>query len=133
MASGDGQLAALTAGELSRLRSRPPGLALALVGGDRDRARDFVQNELGPLEMAAGVRCIRLLATLEVFLEHGQRIANASAVSGQHRDTVHSHLREIERILGCKVEHRSAELLWALRLRRALSSDLAGGTDFATR
>jgi DNA-binding PucR family transcriptional regulator len=133
MASGERQLAAFEGEDFSRLRLRPPQLALALAGGDRDRARDFVRTELGPLEAVGRARCGRLLATLEAFLEHGQRIVNASAASGQHRDTVHSHLREIERILDCRIEHRSAELLWALRLRRALDVDSAGEAGFAMR
>lgn len=94
--------------------------ALAAFAGDRDRAASFAERELGPIELL-GPRSARLLVTLEGFLAHGQRIANASAVSGQHRDTVHRHLREVEEAIGCSVEERSAELLWALRLRRALS------------
>ena len=91
--------------------------AVALVGQDRERAAAFIKCELGPIEVA-GERSERLLQTLEAFLKHGQRVANASAISGRHRDTVHRHLREIEDLLGCKIEERSADLLWALRLRR---------------
>jgi DNA-binding PucR family transcriptional regulator len=93
--------------------------AIALVGGDSERAAAFVERELGPIE-ALGGRAERLLDTLELFLKHGQRVANASAISGRHRDTVHRHLREIEELLGCRIEERSADLLWALRLRAAL-------------
>lgn len=100
--------------------ARPPDRALELFGGDRERARRFVQRELGPLADSSGDRDERRLATLEAFLDNGQRVANASAVTGSHRDTVHRHLREVERLLGCRIERRSAELLWALRLRRAL-------------
>jgi DNA-binding PucR family transcriptional regulator len=92
--------------------------AIALLGRDREVAIAFVESELGSVE-ALGARSERLLETLEVFLKHGQRVANASAISGRHRDTVHRHLREIEELLGCKIEERSADLLWALRLRRA--------------
>jgi DNA-binding PucR family transcriptional regulator len=67
-----------------------------------------------------GERAERLLETLEVFLKHGQRVANASAITGRHRDTVYRHLREIEDLLGCRIEERSADLLWALRLRATL-------------
>lgn len=91
--------------------------AIALVGRDKEQAEAFIERELGPIDQV-GERAERLLETLEVFLKHGQRVANASAVSGRHRDTVHRHLREIEHLLGCKVEERSADLLWALRLRR---------------
>lgn len=90
--------------------------AMALFGQDRERAAVFVECELGQIE-ALGERAERLLETLEVFLKHGQRVANASAVTGLHRDTVHRHLREIEELLGCRIEERSADLLWALRLR----------------
>jgi DNA-binding PucR family transcriptional regulator len=86
---------------------------------DRAKAAAFIDEELGPIQ-ALGERAETLIETLEAFLQHGQRIANASAVSGRHRDTVHRHLREIEQLLGCKIEERSAELLWAIRLRRAL-------------
>jgi DNA-binding PucR family transcriptional regulator len=80
-----------------------------------------VERELGPIE-PLGVRGERLLETLEVFLKHGQRVANASAITGRHRDTVHRHLREIEDLLGCRIEQRSADLLWALRLRSAFGT-----------
>jgi DNA-binding PucR family transcriptional regulator len=90
--------------------------AVLLIGRDRGRAAEFIERELGAVE-ALGERAERLLDTLEVFLKHGQRVANASAITGRHRDTVHRHLREIEDLLGCKIEERSADLLWALRLR----------------
>lgn len=93
---------------------------LAAFADDRGRAAAFVQRELDPIELL-GARAARLLVTLEDFLANGQRIANASAVSGQHRDTIHRHLREVEEAIGCRIEERSAELLWALRLRRVLS------------
>ncbi|MGA7704926.1 MAG: helix-turn-helix domain-containing protein [Solirubrobacteraceae bacterium] len=91
--------------------------AMVLMGHDHEQAMAFVERELGPIE-ALGGRAERLLGTLELFLKHGQRVANASAISGRHRDTVHRHLREVEELLGCKIEERSADLLWALRLRR---------------
>jgi DNA-binding PucR family transcriptional regulator len=113
--------AAFAAGEAVTVVTRvTEGLdgAIALIGRDRDQAAAFVERELGPVE-ALGERAERLLETLEVFLKHGQRVANASAISGRHRDTVHRHLREIEELLGCRIEERSADLLWALRLRAA--------------
>jgi DNA-binding PucR family transcriptional regulator len=93
--------------------------AISLIGRDRDRASRFIRRELGAVE-ALGERAERLLETLEVYLKHGQRVANASALTGRHRDTVHRHLREVEDLLGCKIEERSADLLWALRLRTLL-------------
>lgn len=93
--------------------------AFAVFDNDFARAAQFVSEELGPVQRL-GSCGDRLLGTLEAFLEHGQRIANASAVSGKHRDTIHRHLREAEQLLDCRIEERSAELLWALRLRRAL-------------
>jgi DNA-binding PucR family transcriptional regulator len=92
---------------------------VALFGRDPDRAAAFIERELGPIE-ALGGRGERLLETLEAFLKHGQRVANASAITGRHRDTVHRHLRETEELLGCRIEERSADLLWALRLRTLL-------------
>lgn len=94
--------------------------ALAIFDGDRDRAASFVRGELGAIELSSP-RAGRLLRTLEIYLEHGQRVANASAVSEQHRDTVYRHLREVEELLGYSIEERSADLLWALRLRRAFA------------
>jgi DNA-binding PucR family transcriptional regulator len=99
--------------------------AIAFVGGDRERAIAFVEAELGPVE-ALGQRGSRLLETLEVFLSHGQRVANASAILGRHRDTVHRHLREVESLLGGTIEERSADLLWALRLRREFGAGPGG-------
>jgi DNA-binding PucR family transcriptional regulator len=100
--------------------------AIALAGADRERAIAFVTAELGPIERV-GERSGRLLETLEAFLSHGQRVANASAILGRHRDTVHKHLREAEDLLGCTVEERSADLLWALRLRRRFGIDSGNG------
>lgn len=122
MARGDGVASARLsrdAASVALRRAEAAERALAAFDGDCDRAARFASGELGRLERL-GPRSDRLLGTLEVFLEHGQRIANASAVSGQHRDTVHRHLREVEQLLDCRIEERSAELLWALRLRRVL-------------
>jgi DNA-binding PucR family transcriptional regulator len=101
---------------------------LVLLGNDSERASEFVHCELGPVIDTLGPRADRLLDTLQAFLDHGQRIANASAVTGRHRDTVHRHLREMEVLLDCRVEERSAELQWALRLRLGLQDrdDSAG-------
>lgn len=92
---------------------------ISLIGRDGERAAAFIEHELGAIE-ELGERAERLFETLEIFLKHGQRVANASAITGRHRDTVHRHLREIEELLGCKIEERSADLLWALRLRSRL-------------
>lgn len=93
--------------------------AVALLSEDRARAAAFVESQLGPVEVL-GSRGEQLLDTLELFLQHGQRVANASAISGLHRGTVHRHLREIESLLGCRIEAHSADLLLALRLRRVI-------------
>jgi DNA-binding PucR family transcriptional regulator len=96
---------------------------IALLGRDQEQAAAFVESELGPIQ-ALGKRSQRVLRTLETFLEHGQRVANASAICGLHRDTVYRHLCEIEELIGCKIEERSADLLLALRLRRAFGGSV---------
>jgi hypothetical protein len=89
---------------------------LAFAAEDAGRAARFVEFEIGPL-MALGTRSAELLATLEVFLEQGQRVADTGVVRGLHRDTVRSQLDEIEKLLARRIRDRSVELLLALRWR----------------
>jgi DNA-binding PucR family transcriptional regulator len=92
---------------------------VALAGRDRERAAEFVERELGGL-LAAGPRAEDLVGTLLAFLEHGQSSERASRVRKVHRSTIRRHIREIEELLGHRIEERSAELILALRLRHLL-------------
>jgi DNA-binding PucR family transcriptional regulator len=104
---------------MSSGKSKPETLDGTVIFLDWSAARitAFVDSELGPIEKV-GKRSERLLGVLEVFLQHGQRMSSTSTITGRHRDTVRRYIGEVEDLLGFRVEERSAELLWALRLRR---------------
>jgi DNA-binding PucR family transcriptional regulator len=86
---------------------------------DREFVARFVKQELGSVE-ALGRRGDVLLETLQVYLRHGQRPTNAARVCRCDPDTIRNRLREIEVLLGYRVEDRSVELGLALLLRKML-------------
>lgn len=92
---------------------------ILLLGQDLEWVDRFVERHLGPVEGIES-RAELLLDTLQAYLAHGQRPANASPACGCCTDTVHNRLGEIERALGCTIEERSLELALALWLRQRL-------------
>ena len=105
---------------------------ILLLSRDLEWVERFVRRQLGPVE-ALENRAQLLLDTLQAYLAHGQRPANASLVSGCCPDTVHNRLGEIEQALGCKVEERSLELALALRLRPLLYGSSSRPAEMADR
>jgi PucR C-terminal helix-turn-helix domain/GGDEF-like domain len=98
---------------------------LALAGRDPDRSAGFVEAELGPL-VAAGPNSTELLQTLQAYLEHGQRVGDAATVRGIHRNTATGHLNKIRDLLAPRrIDERSAELLFALRLHQLQNKPVA--------
>jgi hypothetical protein len=90
---------------------------LALVAHEPRRATEFVEAELTPV-LAVGPRAKGLLVTLQVYLEHGQRVGDTAHILDLSREKVRGQLNEIRALLAPrKIEERSAELLLALRLR----------------
>lgn len=96
---------------------RDVGLEVLLLG-DRERARAFVERELGDLA-AASNEGVRLRDTLEASLRLGSHVA-AAAELGVHEHTVRNRLRRAEEVLGQPLTRRSTEVQVALRLIRLL-------------
>ncbi|MDO9408158.1 CdaR family transcriptional regulator [Patulibacter sp.] len=88
---------------------------VSLLGADPERARRFVERELGPLargdEVAAGLR-----ETALAFLDHGGSHIGAAASLHVHKNTVYTRIRRAERELGVPVAPGRAALHAALTL-----------------
>jgi hypothetical protein len=91
-----------------------------LLLGDKQRARDFLTDELGPLG-AGDSFTRRLRETLLAWLTMGSH-ASAAAMLGVHENTVRNRLRAAEELLGVPLTGRRTELMVALRLERLLGS-----------
>jgi hypothetical protein len=94
----------------------------ALVGDERTRLREFVENELGPL-LTDGERDSDLRDTLRAYFSTGQNAASAAPLLGIHERTVANRLRTIEARLGYAIRGRTEELVVALRLLSMLEQD----------
>lgn len=91
-----------------------------LLLGDKERARDFLTDELGPLG-AGDPFARRLRETLLAWLTMGSH-GSAAAMLGVHENTVRNRLRAAQELLGVPLIGRRTELMVALRLERVLSS-----------
>jgi PucR C-terminal helix-turn-helix domain/GGDEF-like domain len=91
-----------------------------LLLGDKQRARDFLTDELGPLG-AGDSFTRRLRETLLAWLTMGSH-GSAAAMLGVHENTVRNRLRAAEELLGVPLTGRRTELMVALRLERLLST-----------
>lgn len=94
----------------------------ALAGQDEQRARDFVEQELGPLlgETPGGGT---LIETLEAYYAAGQNAVSAAAALGVRDRTIANRLRRVEQALGRgSIVARRAEIETALRLTRLLAA-----------
>jgi PucR C-terminal helix-turn-helix domain/GGDEF-like domain len=89
-----------------------------LLLGDKERARDFLTDELGPLG-AGDSFTRRLRETLLAWLTMGSH-GSAAAMLGVHENTVRNRLRAAEELLGVPLTGRRTELMVALRLERLL-------------
>jgi DNA-binding PucR family transcriptional regulator len=88
---------------------------LAIATTDLERAREFVEAELGALaSFDAGTR--RLAGTLRVYLEELGSPRRAGHRLGIHENTVANRIRAAEELLGAPCDRRVPELLLALEL-----------------
>jgi hypothetical protein len=98
---------------------------ISLLASDRERARRFVRNELGPLaeqsEAAARTR-----STLLGFLAHGCSHVRAAQELHMHQNTVYNRVRRAEELLGGSVAERRVELQTALMLAETLGAEVLG-------
>jgi len=91
-----------------------------LLLADRERAREFVADELAPLS-ASDPFTRRLRETLLAWLTTGS-YNGAAACLGVHENTVRNRLRAAQELLGVSLVRRRTELVVALRLERVLRS-----------
>ena len=96
-----------------------------LLLADRERAREFVADELAPLS-ASDPFTRRLRETLLAWLTTGS-YNGAAACLGVHENTVRNRLRAAQELLGVSLVRRRTELVVALRLERVLRS-VSGGS-----
>ena len=87
----------------------------ALLLGDLDEARRFVERELGALAGDAEATR-RIVATVLAFLDEGASFARAARRLGVHENTVAYRVRRAEELRGRRVADRRLELHVALRL-----------------
>lgn len=89
-----------------------------LLLANKERAVDFLTDELGPL-LASDPFTRRLRETLLTWLTMGS-YADSAALLGVHENTVRNRLRAAQDILGVSLAGRRTELMVALRLERLL-------------
>jgi len=95
----------------------------ALLLGDEQRARAFLEAELGQLA-GDGDATVRLRSTLLAWLDTGSHVS-AAAILGVHENTVRNRIRAAEDLLGAPLLGRHTELQVALRLQRVLQAQPA--------
>ena len=95
------------------------GLEILLMR-DLDRARQFVERELGPLARDT-VEATRLRETLEASFRFGSHVSAAEHLQ-LHEHTVRNRLHKVEELLGHSMAERRTELQVAARLIRLLPS-----------
>ncbi len=119
----DSHRQALQARRVATLARRPPGavtryrrVALAAMAtADMEQARAFVTRELAGLD-GGDDASLRLIATLQIFLEEGASHSRASQRLGIHENTVRYRIKQAEELLGRGVEERTLDLRVALTL-----------------
>ena len=93
---------------------------VSLLAADLDRARSFVERELGELGDDDDTTT-RIRATVQVLLEESGRTAVAARRLGVHQNTVAYRVRQAEDLLGHPLKRRRFEVETALRLRDLLA------------
>jgi DNA-binding PucR family transcriptional regulator len=93
----------------------------SMLLGDLDRAREFVDAELGRLT-AADALAQRVRETLLAWLSTGSHVS-AAATLGVHENTIRNRIRMAEELIAEPLQNRRTELLVALRLERVLRAD----------
>lgn len=85
---------------------------------DPDKARTFVEQELGPL-LTGTTEASRLLDTLDATFRFGSYVGAAEHLK-LHEHTVRNRLQKIEELLGHSLQDRPTEMRVACRLARLL-------------
>jgi hypothetical protein len=99
---------------------------VSLMASDIERARRFVQMELGPLaEQSDGAT--RMRSTLLGFLAHGCSHVRAAQELHMHQNTVYNRVRRAEELLGSPIADRRVELQTALMLAETLGPEVLDG------
>jgi hypothetical protein len=96
-----------------------------LLLSDEQRARDFLDDELGRLG-GTEPGAVRLRETLLAWLATGSHVS-AAAMLGVHENTVRNRIRAAEELLGTPLMGRRTELQVALRLERVLNGAAQAG------
>jgi DNA-binding PucR family transcriptional regulator len=109
-------LLARPAGSVTRYRDVD---LLSLLLGDVERAREFVEAELGALA-GEDDATTRLRATLRAYLEEGRSFTAAARRLGVHENTVKYRVRRCEELLGRGAGERSLKLAAAIVLADTL-------------
>jgi hypothetical protein len=99
---------------------------VSLMASDIERARRFVNIQLGPLaEHSEGAA--RMRSTLLGFLAHGCSHVRAAQELHMHQNTVYNRVRRAEELLGGPVADRRVELQTALMLAETLGDSVLNG------
>ncbi|GCB49890.1 CdaR family transcriptional regulator [Streptomyces sp. NL15-2K] len=120
LAALDAHRVAETAGDRALTTYHDVGLA-ALLSADPERARWFVGEELRDLA-AEDPKTADLRATALEYLRTGQNLLSTAAALHVHRNTVVYRLRNIERLLGRRLEERPLEIHAALALMERIGT-----------
>ncbi|MEV7731714.1 helix-turn-helix domain-containing protein [Streptomyces sp. NPDC088921] len=114
LAALDAHRVAETAGDRALTTYHDVGLA-ALLSADPERARWFLDEELHDLA-ADDPKAADLRATALEYLRTGQNLLSTATALHVHRNTVVYRLKNIERLLGRRLEERALETHAALAL-----------------
>lgn len=120
--AGVAQSVALVAGSCAA-RVTPYGevAGLSFLCENLDRAREWVQDTLGPLAIDDEPSA-RLRETVSAFLETGGSLNGAAERLGCHKNTVQYRIRRAEETLGRPVRERRVDLELALQASRWLGT-----------
>ncbi len=117
----EAQAAFAITSNLGRTLSSYSDIALEdLASADPERARVFIERELGPLSRDER-RSLILRQTLHAYFAAAQTASSTAQLLGVHERTVGNRLRAVEQLIGRPVVSRRAELETALRLHRLFS------------
>ena len=92
---------------------------------DERRARNFLDDTLGPLMMSNIKHKDEYYDTLEAYLQYGKNMADIYRNTGLHRNTVKYRIARMQDVLGTDLNDIQANLsIWlALQIRKLLAAD----------
>ena len=95
---------------------------------DERRARNFLEDVLGPLMVSNVKHLDEYCDTLEAYLQYGKNMAEIYRNTGLHRNTVKYRIAKMQEILGADLNDIQAGLsIWlALQIRKFFSADYGG-------